>query len=180
MPWVALSVANLLTSRSCPDRQGCPRAEQLIHAAEGLWAVAGLLAAQGRTFRSKWYPGWESCFSFLVVFNSTSFLFSAHRFMLSSRDLMPRRWTSQVGSVPPLGLTSPAHQPTPLASEPLGNSTRGTPLPSGMPCCFQASPMLVSVQTCISSVTKDEEHSMCQIVLVSFLILLSLSLWLLP
>lgn len=26
--------------------------------------------------------------------------------------------------------------------------------------------MLVSVQTCISSVTKDEEHSMCQIVLV--------------
>lgn len=45
-----------------------------------------------------------------------------------------------------------------------------------MPCCFQASPMLVYVQTCISSVTKDEEHSMCQIVLVSFLISLSLSL----
>lgn len=39
--------------------------------------------------------------------------------------------------------------------------------------------MLVYVQMCISSVTKDEEHSMCQIVLVSFLIL-SLSLWLLP
>lgn len=39
-----------------------------------------------------------------------------------------------------------------------------------MPCCFQASPMLVYVQTCISSVVKDEEHSMCQTVLVSFLV----------
>lgn len=45
-----------------------------------------------------------------------------------------------------------------------------------MPCCFPASPMLVYVQTCISSVTKDEEHSMCQIILVIFNIIVFITM----
>lgn len=86
---------------------------------------------------------------------------SSCRFMLSSRDLMLRKWILQVGSAPPLALTSPARQPTRLVSKRLGNSKEQVPCPVACHVAFRPISH-VSVQTCISHMTKDEEHSMCQ------------------
>lgn len=102
-------------------------------------------------------PGLLNFLSWLLSTLSVHFL--THRFMLLSRDLMLRKWILQVGSAPPSALTSPAHPPMRLASKWLGSSS---PCPGHAMLLPGSLPMPVSVQTCISPVTKDEEHSMCQ------------------
>ena len=77
--------------------------------------------------------------NFLFLLLSTlSVHFVTHRFTLSSRDLMLRKWILQVGSAQPSALTSPAPPPMRLASKWLGSTVpaqgHAEPLPGGLPC----------------------------------------------
>lgn len=97
----------------------------------------------------------------LFLFNTMFSRFLTCRFMLLSRDLMLRKWILQVGSAPLSAFTSLAHQPMLLASKCLGSSKERVPCPVVCHVTFRP-PSHASVQMCISPVTKDEEHSMCQ------------------
>lgn len=72
------------------------------------------------------------------LLSTLSVHFFTHRFMLSSRDLMLRKWILQVGSAPPSALTSPARPPMRLASKRLGSTVpaqgHAAPPPGGLPC----------------------------------------------
>lgn len=90
-----------------------------------------------------------------AVFNHSALSPSlTHRFTLSSRGLMRRKWILQVGFAPPSALTSLALLPMRLVFKHLG--------PAQVCGRVAFRPSHASVQTCISPVTKDEEHSMCQ------------------
>lgn len=93
--------------------------------------------------------------------------------MLLLRDLMPRKWILQVGSVPPSALTSPAHQPMQLVSKHMGNSKERVPCPVVCRVAFGSLSHACLFTRAFHLWQRMKNNTACaKILFVSFLILL--------